>query len=302
MKVKNLAFFGVMASIFGLSSAAEATNLIASKRYVDTVAGGKVDTSSVNTTATLTDSSNSIPSELTVKSALEAISVPGTTDSYVANGTTAITGTGVTAALGTLDGGTINITEGQPVTTVSQTDGKVSASSGTISAAGIADGAITAAKIADGTITSTQINDGAVTSGKLASGAVTYEKVASAAKTTTVATTNASDTKFPTEAAVRTAVDNAKTAAQTIAQATQNAASNSVVTSVTTTNGSVSAVTSSQITNNHIADNANISYQKMSSGLNEFDRPTIHATCTSTSPCFLSYDSTNGYTWMNMEM
>ena len=86
MKIKNLAFFGVMASILGVGGAyADNTTVIASKSYVDNKVATKEATANKETGNTLTDSTTLYPSSHTVKAAINAIDVSGQLTNYATN-------------------------------------------------------------------------------------------------------------------------------------------------------------------------------------------------------------------------
>ena len=166
MKIKNLAFYGVMAAILGSVGTARAdgaadSTIIASKGYVDAYAQKQADrvtktwddptlTSTDKTSETLYPSMKTLNAAITNVTNNQAQSDWTETDAdspaYIRNkfadGTQ--TGTGV-------------------VKTVIQSGGTVTASAGTVDTA--------------------EITDGAVTKDKIGTGAVTYAKVNSAAKT-----------------------------------------------------------------------------------------------------------------------
>ncbi len=179
MKIRNLAFCGVMASILGMGGAYAATDatIIASKAYVDARDNTKQDKDNrvqttqadYEATSGLTDAQRKLdyPSMFTLKAAVGA----GTS---ALDGLNADSSTGVSAGAAADDN-----KKGMPVVKVTETDGIVTSELGAIGTKGISDGA------------------------------VTYAKVASDSKTTTVSdAASASDAKFPTEKAVRTAIDN----------------------------------------------------------------------------------------------
>lgn len=174
MKIRNLAFCGVMASILGVSGAyATDATIIASKAYVDARDNTKQDTANIvttewaNTDANIKSSDARYPSMKTLQTAVGA-------------GTSALDGQNADSETGVSAGAAADNNKiGMPVVKVTETDGIVTSELGAIGTKGISDGA------------------------------VTYAKVASDSKTTTVSdAASASDAKFPTEKAVRTAIDN----------------------------------------------------------------------------------------------
>ena len=129
MKIKNLAFYGVMAAILGSVGTARAdgatdSTIIASKGYVDAYAQKQSDryqgTWSAATTTQRT-STDLYPSMNTLNDAV---------------------GDGVTGAINGLDLAQVGET-GKPIVTVSQTDGQVAATVGQITTAGINTSALT---------------------------------------------------------------------------------------------------------------------------------------------------------------
>ncbi len=144
MKIRNLAFCGVMASILGTGGAyaADAT-IIASKAYVDARDNTKQDTANIvtGTWANSTADHNSTtkyPSMNTLGSAIQA----GATDAINALNLSANGQTGV-------------------IKTVSQTNGQVAVTSGTVNTGDITDSAVTEGKIVSGAVTLSKINDNA---------------------------------------------------------------------------------------------------------------------------------------------
>ncbi len=166
MKIKNLAFCGVMASILGLTGAyaADAT-IIASKAYVDARDNLKQDednriqTSQADYEATtgLTDAQRKLdyPSMFTLKAAVGA-------------GTSALDGQNADSSTGVSAGAAAdNSKVGMPVVKVTETDGIVTSELGTIKNAGIAsDAAITTNKM--GAITGYTISTATGTARNLA--------------------------------------------------------------------------------------------------------------------------------------
>ncbi len=162
MKIKNLAFCGVMASILGMGGAyaADAT-IIASKAYVDARDNTKQDNSDRITTtwaaasATDQDSTTKYPSMKTLGSAIQA----GATDAINALNLSTNGQTGV-------------------IKTVSQTNGQVAVTSGTVNTNDITDSAVTNGKIADSAVTAAKLATNAVETDKIKNDAVTTAKIA----------------------------------------------------------------------------------------------------------------------------
>ena len=293
MKIRNLAFCGVMASILGVSGAyATDATIIASKAYVDARDNTKQDTANIVTTEWANTDAN-------IKSSTARYPSMKTLETAVGAGTSALDGQNADSSTG-LTAGTVNASKaGMPVVKVTETDGIVTSELGTIKNAGIAsDAAITTNKM--GAITGYQIADTAAaltTDDTLNEALGKLEKKADVAKTTADAkwdtkqvavqgtyekgwsnesvTTQedrakssnlgaakaSKDTFVPTMLAVEKYV--AENAGTSIGQATQNASANKVITGVTTNNGIVTAVSDTQITNNYVADNAAITTDKM---------------------------------------
>ncbi len=134
MKIKNLAFFGIMAAIMGVAGTARAdtTTVIASQAYVD--AKDALDEKTANKeTATYAASTNKesttvYPSMKTLKDAYDTLH-------------TEITNVDLSDTLDGLDLTAVS-ESGKPIVSVSQANGQVAASAGTITTAGIADSAI----------------------------------------------------------------------------------------------------------------------------------------------------------------
>lgn len=125
MKIKNLAFYGVMAAILGSVGTARAddSTIIASKGYVDAYAQKQSDRYQgtwSGATTTQKSSTDLYPSMHTLEDAV---------------------GNGVTGAINNLDLAEVSDT-GKPIVAVSQTDGQVAADVGQITTAGINDTAL----------------------------------------------------------------------------------------------------------------------------------------------------------------
>ena len=293
------------------------------------------------TNGTATDSN--IPTEKAVADAIAAnrITVDQT---YDGTSTNAQSGTAVAGALGTLDyagvdgetgrlGAVTNPEyEGKAVVAISQSDGIVSASLGTVGTKGIADSAVTSAKIANSAVTTDKINGGAVTFAKVDSGAVVDSSTGIAA------VNSASDEKLPTEKAVAAAIKaNSVTAdydsnetytSGTIGYAIQNATMGvkkaDGVSATQYSEGVVAAnslgkpimkfdknannelvATLGEIKNVGVASDADIDYSKMNKALPNINTPSTAyvqgTTCTDSAPCVLSFNGT-AYTWTNMDL
>lgn len=293
MKIRNLAFCGVMASILGVSGAyATDATIIASKAYVDARDNTKQDTANIVTeTWANSTADHSSPTKYPSMKTLE---------SAVGAGTSALDGQNADSSTGVSAGAAAdNNKVGMPVVKVTETDGIVTSELGTIKNAGIAsDAAITTNKM--GAITGYQIaaTEAALTTDDTLNEALgKLEKKADVAQTTADAKWNTKqvavqgnyengwsnesviteedrgkssnlgaakarkDTFVPTMLAVERYV--AENAGTSIGQATQNASANKVITGVTTNNGIVTAVSDTQITNDYVADNAAITTNKM---------------------------------------
>jgi len=112
---------------------------------------------------------------------------------------------------------------------------------GTVAERLINTGAVTETKIGTGAVTETKIGTGAVTESKIDTGAVTFGKINSAAvvdSNTGIATSNASDSKLVTEAAVRSALNTMNTAG-----ATKQGVVSTINHSTATVSGTFNAVT-----------------------------------------------------------
>ncbi|MBP9999422.1 MAG: hypothetical protein KBT14_01860 [Proteobacteria bacterium] len=237
MKLRNLAFFGVMASILGINGAyADTTDpavIIASQAYVD--AQNALDEKVVNKEAanytTLNDtvkgSTTKYPSMNTLTTAINSVDLSGA----VANlDLAAQTGNGV-------------------IKTVTQTNGQVAATRELIGTNDIGNSAVTMPK------TDFVIQQGTSKQGwNTASDSSTdgdEKALAEALK--------GADKYVPTvgavEVRVKDAIAEAKAAIPSIGNATVNADSGKLVTGVTTTAGKVTTVSSSKVTDSYIDDN-----------------------------------------------
>ncbi len=171
MKIRNLAFCGVMASILSGwgALAADGDTIIASKAYVDAMDATKQDKNDrvTETWANSTTDHNSqtkYPSMYTLNSAVGA-------------GTSALDGNNADSETGVSAGAAADNTKiGMPVVKVTETDGIVTATLGTITDKGLAANAVTEAKINNGAVTENKIGTGAVTTDKIADGNVTMPK------------------------------------------------------------------------------------------------------------------------------
>ena len=170
MKIRNLAFCGVMASILtGWGAlAADGDTVIASKAYVDAMDATKQNnndrvTETWANSTTDHDSTTKYPSMYTLNSAVGA-------------GTSALDGNNADSSDGTSAGTANSANIGKPVVKVTETDGIVTAELGTITDAGLAPNAVTEAKINNGAVTTDKIADSAVTTDKIANSNVTMGK------------------------------------------------------------------------------------------------------------------------------
>ncbi len=219
MKIKNLAFFGVMAAIMGVAGTARAdtTTVIASQAYVD--------------------AKDALKQNLLKSGDGGNIVLAGDANGNVITGITADGQGTVTVTKGTLDlTGTINgldlsaVSEsGKPIVSVSQDNGQVAASVGTITTAGIADSAIATSINATGSTSNEKLAtetavrgaldakqgnlggtvDGVSTAGKVVTATNTAGDVTYTGIDTTV---GANADNLVTSGAVATAIGNASTA------------------------------------------------------------------------------------------
>lgn len=174
MKIRNLAFCGVMASILGVSGAyaADAT-IIASKAYVDARDNTKQDNLGGGATA---------GKVVTATSTAGTVDYTGIDSTVTANSTNLVTSGAVASAItsGATDAiNALDLTaEGQTgvIKTVTQTDGQVAVTSGTVNTNDITDGAVAEGKIADSAVTAAKLATNAVTTAKIADGNVTMPK------------------------------------------------------------------------------------------------------------------------------
>ena len=361
MKIRNFAFFGVMASILAISgaNAVETTRQLATKAYVDNKAAdanyrsnanyanntiGKAIQDLASVTGELDQAIAGLDVTDVTVSGQPIVSV-GQTDGFVhaaagtigtagidddavtfaklnsaavattvaATGSTSAakvpTETAVRAAIGDaittaasdartgLGTGTDQGTSGQPIVTVNQTNGVVTATAGTITDAGLANNAVTTAKIDDDAVTFAKLNSAAVVT-----------------STETIASHSSEDTSVPTTAAVAAAIAgaNSNTTGAIEALDGHNAVSSTgvsagaaadedkegwAVVSVVQSNGDVTS-TLGQLDNRAVATGANIEYAKMDAGIVNLDDQT--ATCSTTNPCMLTYVGNNTYKWTNM--
>ncbi len=142
MKIRNLAFCGVMASILGMGGAyATDATIIASKAYVDARDNTKQDTANIVTTEWANTENN-------IKSSDARYPSMKTLQTAVGAGTSALDGQNADSSTG-LTAGTVDANKaGMPVVKVTETDGIVTSELGTIKNAGIAsDAAITTNKM-----------------------------------------------------------------------------------------------------------------------------------------------------------
>ena len=149
--------------------AADGDTIIASKAYVDAMDQTKQDKNDrvtetwANSTADHS-STTKYPSMYTLNSAVGA-------------GTSALDGNNADSETGVSAGAAADNTKvGMPVVKVTETDGIVTATLGTITDKGLAANAVTEAKINNGAVTTDKIADDAVTTGKIANSNVTMGK------------------------------------------------------------------------------------------------------------------------------
>lgn len=161
MKIKNLAFFGVMAAIMGVANAAraDATTVIASQAYVDAKDDLKQNLldSGANGNITKDDTGTTAASRVVTN-------VTADGQGHVTVVTAPIdVGGDISTAINALDGTVVNNDSGTIVRNVTQTDGVITVEHGTVGTNDIDDSAVTTAKIAGTAVTTAKIADGAVT-------------------------------------------------------------------------------------------------------------------------------------------
>lgn len=175
MKIKNLAFFGVMAAIMGVANAAraDATTVIASQAYVDAKDDLKQDllnSSGANPNITKDDTGTTAASRVVTN-------VTADGQGHVTVVTAPIdVGGDISTAINNLDGTVVANDSGTIVRNVTQTDGIITVEHGTVGTSDIDDSAVTTAKIAGTAVTTAKIADDAVTTAKIMDGNVTMPK------------------------------------------------------------------------------------------------------------------------------
>lgn len=174
MKIKNLAFFGVMAAIMGVANAAraDATTVIASQAYVDAKDDLKQNLldSGANGNITKDDTGTTAASRVVTN-------VTADGQGHVTVVTAPIdVGGDISTAINALDGTVVNNDSGTIVRNVTQTDGVITVEHGTVGTNDIDDSAVTTAKIAGTAVTTAKIADDAVTTAKIMDGNVTMPK------------------------------------------------------------------------------------------------------------------------------
>ncbi len=296
MKIRNLAFCGVMASILGMGGAYAATDatIIASKAYVDARDNTKQDNLGGGATA---------GKVVTATSTAGTVDYTGIDSTVTANSTNLVTSGAVASAItsGATDAiNALDLTAEEQtgvIKTVTQTDGQVAVTSGTVNTNDITNGAVAEGKIADSAVTAAKLATDAVETNKIKNGAVTTDKIADSSVTmpktdfivkqgdSTKAWNEASeageteaekalakaakrgeeDKYVPTLSAVEsriTAAVGAGTSALDYTIASGDHVDGRPVVAVTETDGII-AVTEGQITNAGVADNAAITTNKM---------------------------------------
>jgi len=165
MKIKNLAFFGIMAAILGVESSARAdtTTIIASQAYVDAkddLKQNKLGGSGTNgKLVTATDTAGTV-----TYTDIDS-SVTANSDNLITSGAVATAiSNGATTVINGLDYADTDATGTGVVKTVTQDNGQIAVTKGAVTSDDIAAGAVTNAKLATDAVKTGNIENGTIKS------------------------------------------------------------------------------------------------------------------------------------------